>query len=162
MICEYRELRNGIGGLDIIPAGVEMNRFVVPVVFAMFAVSAAAADAGADVKASSAAWRQAVVKQDRESLARLLADDLVYAHSGGKTENKAEYISAVTSGPSRYESFGETNTIVRVYGKAAILEGNVEVKPAGRAAYKVRTLEVYINDGGKWKMTAHQSARLTP
>ena len=118
------------------------------------------ADAASAVKESSATWRKAAIQQDKETLRKMLADDLVYAHSNGKTESKAEYIAAVTTGPSRYESFTESNTVVRVYGKAAILEGNVEVKPAGRASYKVRTLEVYINDGGKWKMTAHQSARL--
>ncbi len=121
-----------------------------------------AADAASAVKQASTTWRNAVIKQDKEALAQWLANDLVYAHSSGKTESKAEYIAAVTTGPSRYESFTETNTVVRVYGKAAILEGNVEVKTPGRPAYKVRTLEVYINDGGKWKMTAHQSARLNP
>jgi ketosteroid isomerase-like protein len=120
------------------------------------------ADAGTAVKESSASWRKAVIKQDKAMLEKMLANDLVYAHSSGKTESKSEYIAAVTTGPSRYESFTETNTVVRVYGKAAILEGNVEVKPPGRQAYKVRTLEVYINDGGTWKMTAHQSARLNP
>jgi len=118
------------------------------------------ADAATAVKESSAAWRKAVIKQDKAMLEKMLANDLVYAHSSGKTESKAEYIAVVTTGPSRYESFNETNTVVRVYGKAAILEGNVEVKTPGRAAYKVRTLEVYINDKGTWKMTAHQSARL--
>lgn len=114
-----------------------------------------------EVRQSSAAWRQAVVKQDRAVLERLLADDLVYAHSSGKTETKAEYIAAVTKGPARYESFTESNTTVRVYGVAAVLEGNVEVKLLGREPYRVRTLEVYVKNQGQWRMTAHQSARLT-
>jgi len=139
-----------------------MIRIFVPILLAFCAPLAWTADAATAVKESSAVWRQAVVKQDKDILARLLADDLVYAHSSGKTESKTEYIAAVTSGPARYESFTETNTKVRVYGKAAVLEGNVDVKLIGRAPYRVRTLEVYINDGGKWKMTAHQSARLNP
>ncbi|MFN0106883.1 MAG: nuclear transport factor 2 family protein [Bryobacteraceae bacterium] len=139
-----------------------MIRLVVPILLALSAPLVWAADAAASVKESSAAWRRAVIQQDRETLATLLADDLVYAHSNGKTESKLEYIAAVTSGPSRYEAFTETDTKVRVYGPAAVLEGHIEVKPTGRPSYKVRTLEVYVNQGGKWKMTAHQSARLNP
>lgn len=133
-------------------------------VLSMFSLCAllSAADQATEVKESSATWRKAVIKQDKEALARLLADDLVYAHSSGKTESKAEYIKAVTGGPPRYESFTESNTNVRVYGKAAVLEGNVQVKLIGRAPYNVRTLEVYVKSGGAWKMTAHQSARLNP
>lgn len=139
-----------------------MTRNTVLLLLTLGASLGWAADAASEVKESSASWRKAVITQNKAALEKLLANDLVYAHSSGKTESKSEYIAAVTTGPSRYESFTETNTVVRVYGKAAILEGNVEVKAPGRPAYKVRTLEVYILDGGKWKMTAHQSARLNP
>lgn len=139
-----------------------MLRRIVPLLLAACAPFACAADSAAEVKASSSAWRQAAIKQDREVLMRLLADDLVYAHASGKTESRAEYIASVTTGPARYESFTETNTKVRVYGKAAILEGFVDVKLIGRPPYRVRTLEVYINDKNTWKMTAHQSARINP
>ena len=121
-----------------------------------------AADDAAAVQASSNAWRQAVIKQDKNALEKLLADDLIYAHSNGRTESKSEYIAAVTKGASHYESFTDLGTKIRVYGTAAILEGNVEVKPAGRPAYRVRTLEVYVKNGSQWEMTAHQSARLNP
>lgn len=136
-----------------------MIRILFAVLLAACAPAIWAADEAAAVKESSAAWRQAAIKQDKAALVRLLADDLVYAHSSGKTESKTEYIAAVTKGPSHYEAFTETNTMVRVYGMAAVLEGNVQVKPAGgRPAYRVRTLEVYVKNGGTWKIAAHQSA----
>jgi hypothetical protein len=71
-------------------------------------------------------------------------------------------MASVTTGPSRYESFTDSDVKIRVYGAAAILEGHVEVKPAGRPGYRVRTLEVYVKNGKQWQMTAHQSARLNP
>src|SRR5688572_17686452 len=113
-------------GFDMINA--VMIRITIPILLAISALQVGAADDAAAVKESSAAWRQAVIKQDKEALGRLLADDLVYAHSSGKTETKTEYIAAVTTGPSRYEAFTESNTKVRVYGPAAVLEGHVEVK----------------------------------
>jgi hypothetical protein len=47
-----------------------------------------------------------------------------------------------------------------VYGKAAVLSGFVDVKLVGQDSYRVRTLEVYVENNSRWQMTAHQSARV--
>ena len=44
--------------------------------------------------------------------------------------------------------------------KAAVLTGFVDVKMAGREAFRVRTLQVYTETDGQWQMAAHQSTRL--
>ena len=131
----------------------------------LFALAAwlAAMDPADAVRQASTAWRRAVIQQDKTALDRMLADDLSYSHSNGKTnQNKSEYIAAVTKGPGRYESFDESETKVRVYGKTAVLTGYVTVKTVNAPAYRVRTLEVYIENDGRWQMTAHQSARVSP
>ena len=121
---------------------------------------ALAADPADGVRQASAGWREAAIKQDKIGLDRWLADDLVYAHSSGLTQNKAEYIAAVTKGPSHYESFQESETKVTIYGTAAVLTGLEDVKPHKGESYRVRTLEVYVNNSGRWQMAAHQSARV--
>ena len=72
--------------------------------------AAFAADPADGVREASAGWREAAIKQDKAGLDRWLADDLVYAHSNGLTQSKAEYIAAVTKGPSHYEGFQESDT----------------------------------------------------
>jgi hypothetical protein len=119
-----------------------------------------AADPAAGVREAAAGWRQAVIRQDEAALQRWLADDMLYSHASGRTQNKAEYIAAVTKGPSHYESFQDSETKIRVYGKAAVLSGFVDVKLVGTDSYRVRTLEVYVENNGRWQMTAHQSARV--
>src|SRR5215472_9930425 len=57
------------------------------------------------VREAAAGWTQTAVKQDAAGLKRFMADDLQYAHAGGQTQTRAEYIAAVTNGPARYESF---------------------------------------------------------
>ena len=57
-----------------------------------------AADPADGVREASNGWREAAIKQDKVGLDRWLADDLSYAHSSGLTQNKAEYIAAVTKG----------------------------------------------------------------
>lgn len=118
------------------------------------------ADPVAAVREAAAGWTQAVVKQDRAALNRLLADDLRYSHANGRSQNKAEYIEAVASGPPRYESFEYSDLDIRVYGKTAVLTGFCEVKMAGTEKFRVRTLHVYLKRGGRWQFAAHQSARV--
>jgi len=125
-----------------------------------FCASPAAVEPADGVREASAAWRQAVVKQDEAALQRVLAEDLTYTHASGMTQDKAEYIAAIAKGSGRYESFTESDTKIRVYGKAAVLTGLVDVKLAGREAYRVRTIEVYVENGGRWQLAAKQSARI--
>jgi hypothetical protein len=100
------------------------------------------------------------VKQDTAALQRFLANDLQYAHAGGQTQTKEQYISAVTRGPARYESFTFSDLNIRFYGKVAVVTGFVDVKLVGRDAFRVRTLQVYVENNGQWQMAAHQSTRI--
>ena|SRR5687767_2597488 len=133
-----------------------MNRLIV-----LFTLTASlfAADPADGVREASTGWRQGAIKKDTAALQRFLADDLAYFHSNGKAESKAEYIAAVTRS-GRYESFTESETKVRVYGKTAILSGYVDVKTANQPAYRVHTMEVYVENNGQWQMAAHQSVRI--
>ncbi len=126
----------------------------------LFCASLVAVDPADGVRQASAGWRGAVIRQDEAALRRLLADDLTYTHANGRTQDKAEYIAAVTKGPGRYESFQESDTKIRLYGKAAVLTGFVDVKMAGADAYRVRTIEVYVENNGRWQLAAKQSARV--
>lgn len=122
----------------------------------------AAADSDQLVRDAAAGWTQAAVKQDAAALKRFLADDLQYAHASGQTQNKTEYIAAVVNGPARYESFTFSDVKVVFYGKStAVLTGHCDVKMTGRDVFRVRTLQVYVENQGQWQMAAHQSARKT-
>ena len=112
------------------------------------------------VKQAAEGWTSAAVKQDRAGLQRFMAEDLQYAHAGGNTQNREQYIAAVTQGPARYESFTFSDLKIKLYGKVGVLTGFVDVKMAGQDVFRVRTLQVYTETDGKWQMAAHQSTRL--
>jgi len=126
----------------------------------VIASAAFAADTVDMVREAANGWTRAAVKQDSAALHKYLAEDLQYAHAGGKTQNRDEYIAAVMTGPSHYESFTFSDVTVRVYGKVAVLTGFVDVKIPGQEAFRVRTLQVYTDNNGQWQMAAHQSTRL--
>ena len=112
------------------------------------------------VKQAAEGWTSAAVKQDTAGLQRFMAEDLQYAHAGGNTQNREQYIAAVTRGPARYESFTFSDLKIKLYGKVGVLTGFVDVKMAGQEVFRVRTLQVYTENNGQWQMSAHQSTRL--
>jgi hypothetical protein len=119
-----------------------------------------AADSTDLVREAAMGWTQAAVKQDSAGLDRFMADDLQYAHAGGQLQTKEQYIAAVTKGPARYESFTFSDMKIRFYGKAAVLTAYCDVKMVGQDSFRVRTLQVYAENNGKWQMAAHQSTRM--
>jgi ketosteroid isomerase-like protein len=129
---------------------------------ALFLISscAIAADPEDLVKQAAEGWTTAAVKQDKAGLERFMAPDLQYAHAGGQTQNRDQYVAAVTKGPAHYESFTFSDVKVKLYGKVGVLTGFVDVKMAGQDVFRVRTLQVYTENNGQWQMAAHQSTRL--
>jgi ketosteroid isomerase-like protein len=126
----------------------------------VFALAAFAAEPSDPVMEAARGWTQAAVKQDAAGLQRFMADDLQYAHAGGQTQTREQYIAAVTRGPAHYESFTFSDVKVKLYGKVAVLTGFVDVKMVNQDPFRVRTLQVYTENNGQWQMAAHQSTRL--
>jgi hypothetical protein len=119
--------------------------------------SAFAADPTQLVHEAALGWMQGAVKKDAAALNRFMADDLQYAHSGGQLETKQQYISAVITGPAKYESFTLSDLKIRFYGpKAAVLTAYCDVKMADQDSFRVRTLQVYVENNRHWQMTAHR------
>lgn len=137
------------------PNRINMLRCIA--LFLALACPLAAADPADGVREAADGWRSSVLKQDKAGLDRYLSDDLTYIHSGGRTQSKAEYIAAVTTGPSHYESFQKTEVRIRVYGTVAVLSGYVDVKTVGRDPYRVRTLEIYKKNNGQWQLADKES-----
>ena len=54
--------------------------------------AAFAADPSDLVREAALGWTQAAVKQDGAALHRFMADGLQYAHAGGQTQTKEQYI----------------------------------------------------------------------
>jgi hypothetical protein len=121
----------------------------------IFAISHFASDLPDALRQAALGWTEAVVKQDKAALERLLADDLSFVHSNGTTiQTKAEYISAVTKGAPGYESLSLSDMSARVYGKTAVLSAFIDTKHVGRDPFRVRTLQVFVETNGQWQLAA--------
>lgn len=108
-------------------------------------------------------WAEALVKSDLDALGRLYADDLVYVHSGGNVETKAQFLDRVRAGGLKYQKLDLVNPRARVYGDGAVVTGtfDVSVLVDGQPVNtKVVYTHVYGRQDGQWRLVAHQTTRL--
>ena len=105
----------------------------------------------------------ALVKGDVDAVAGMLSDDLIYTHSNSKVETKAEFVGLLKSGHYQYRSIVPKDAVVRVYGDTAVINAyaDIEVTTAGQPlSLKLRFIEVWVKQGGAFKLVAWQSTRL--
>lgn len=104
----------------------------------------------------------AMIKGDLDALDGLLADDLTYTHSDGRTETKAEFLAALKSGRLVYERIEPKSVQVRLFDLAAVVTGrsHLWVRLEGKSVdFSIRHLAVYERRGGQWRLLAWQSTR---
>ena len=137
-----------------------MNKWLL--VFVAAAASLSAADPKTEVLASIEAWKQAVLKKDAKALEPLLHPDLLYSHSDGRTETKADILKSMPNTQSI--KFAEPN--VRVYGDTVLVKGNAEfvnnAAAGGTTTLNLSLLQVWIKTPKGWQLVGRQSTRLTP
>jgi ketosteroid isomerase-like protein len=103
---------------------------------------------------------KAMMAADRPKLEALVADQLSYGHSSGKVETKAEFIDVIAGKKTIYKSITLTDPVVSVAGNNAIARHTfaAEVEAGGQASSpKIGVLQVWVKDGGAWKLLARQA-----
>jgi ketosteroid isomerase-like protein len=132
-------------------------------IIAMSCVHARAQTPEAEVKAAENAWIKAVTSNDQAALGKLLAPRLVYTHSTGLVETKQEYMKAVDSF-QKYTAITFEDMRVNVYGNAAIVNTKARMVGSTKGTpfdNQLLIIHVWVKEGGKWQLAAHQTTRLT-
>jgi hypothetical protein len=108
------------------------------------------------------ALRKAIFGQDKTQLEALCADQLSYGHSGGRIENKAEFINGVMTRKAILKSLALSDHTIAIVGADAIArhtwtsESETDGKPTST---KIGVLQVWQKQGGNWKLLARQAFR---
>jgi len=107
---------------------------------------------------------QAMVRRDLAALNTLLADDLSYTHSGGRTDNKASFLALIESPESRYLGVDYSDTEVIPALEAVIVRGRAQIRlerdTGEKLSYPVLFLDIYTRRDGGWQMVAWQATRI--
>src|SRR5260221_1901246 len=105
---------------------------------------------------------KAMMAADKAKLEALVADQLSYGHSAGKLETKKEFVDVIAGKKTIYKSITLNDPTVSVSGNNAIarhvfvVATQTDGKPA---TAKVSVMQVWVKDGGAWKLLARQAFR---
>lgn len=109
------------------------------------------------------ALNKAIIDPDRTTLAQLAADELSYGHSGGKVQNKAEFIEDLVSGPFDFKTIHTSEEEIKVAGDLAIVRHILSFTALNNGApvdLKIGNLLVWRKLKGEWKLSVRQAFKL--
>jgi ketosteroid isomerase-like protein len=124
---------------------------------------AEAAGAQAAVAAAHDKRIALTIAGDVAGLSAMMTDDLTYTHSSGVTETKQELLAGFKSGKYVYREIMPKDRKIRVHGDSAVVSGpaHIVIEPGGkRTEIDLYFTELYVRQGGQWKMALWQSTRL--
>ncbi len=106
----------------------------------------------------------ATIAADPERLNVIYSDELRYAHSSGKVDDKESMIHSLTSGGVIYESFEykERDFVVASPG-VALMSGSVLIHaeiPTGKVVVDLNFLSVWRKEEGRWRFLSWQSNKI--
>lgn len=116
----------------------------------------------AAVQAADDRRKVATVAGDLDTLAALLDDDVIYAHSTGVVDSKASYLDGLSSGRTRYLSLATTIDRHVDMGAAVAVHGTMSARIEVQGQLRdieVVYLAVWRQSAGGWRLAAFQSAR---
>ncbi len=140
-----------------------MKVLAAPLVILAFMVSTAVA-APVDKHPLAEVQREryrAMIDQNLPALEEVLGRDLVYSHSDGTVENRAEFLRTIRRGVIRYFDLEDLSLKVRDRGDWAILNGTVKMDcvlgDRPRGIVHLNFTAVYENRDGRWQLTTWQT-----
>jgi hypothetical protein len=103
-----------------------------------------------------------MTERDTAQLRDYLSEELVYIHSNALKENRDEHIKAISTGKIIYQRMDRKRADVRVYGKTALVNGEIQVAGLlNNTPFDVFMIytAVYRKKKGEWRLTNWQSTR---
>ena len=102
----------------------------------------------------------AMLGRDLEALSPILADDLTYSHSSGRTDTKASFLELVRSGHYLDVAFPRREVVL--CGTAVVVRGQAQMRvhhDGAQLSYPILFLETYVLRNGRWQLLAWQATR---
>jgi hypothetical protein len=104
-----------------------------------------------------------LTQKQYDSLTLLLDDRVLYIHSNGWTENKAEILADLQSGKLNYESVQVKEATARLYQDAGVVTGKgvFKVLMEGKSLeISLLYTEVYVRHKKQWRLVSRHACRV--
>ncbi len=117
----------------------------------------------AELMAFREAMKAAMTAKDVLKLKAMYTESFSHTHGSGKVDGRDARIISLLTGDPVIEDAPITETLVRVHGDTALMSGRSPIlNKAENKLYDFRWLQVYVREGGAWKLAASQATRLGP
>ncbi|MGP8246955.1 MAG: nuclear transport factor 2 family protein [Bryobacteraceae bacterium] len=117
----------------------------------------------ADIRAAEKTWSKAILAKDTSTLEKLLADDLIYAHSTGIVDTKSTYLAKIAGGGLKYEAVDFESMTVKPYGDTAVMFAHMRIRGInqnGPFNDRLLMMHVWRKSGKDWQLVAHQTTKV--
>ena len=112
------------------------------------------------VSAAVESMRKAMAESDKASLEKLAEEQLLYSHSSGRVENKAEFIATLVGPKSGFSAISLADQTVNVVDDIALVRHKFTgSRKADGAKATLVVLTVWRERGGQWKLLARHAAK---
>jgi len=104
-------------------------------------------------------WVKAIVRADAEALDRIMADDFYFTYPL-EGDDKAQFISDITSGDLKIKHIAREQLNVRVFGNTAVLtarDSATWLYHGRELAGQYKILSVFSERDGHWQLCAVQA-----
>jgi hypothetical protein len=118
-----------------------------------------------DVAAAVGIFIKGIVNADENLLNSITSEDLVYAHSNGRVQNKPEFIAEILNPQGLdFLNAGFKDQTIRISGETAVvrhvLVADTVRNNGATGTFIAGNMMIWQNRDGKWKLLARQSYRL--
>src|SRR5262245_30454812 len=106
---------------------------------------------------------QAMIDNDFDTLDKLVGHDLIYTHSTGQSDTRAEYLALCKKGVFKYLKIERPVENIQVYGDTVVVTGNVKMDAIIEGKTKMlnsRYTNVWIKGVKGWQMVVCQSTSI--
>ena len=101
-----------------------------------------------------------LVREDYDTLERILADDLIYTHSSSAVDDKASLMQSFRTGVVKFRKTERFDLRAKVYGETGVLTGRalfqVTVRGQDREV-NLRFSTAWVKRAGAWQMVMWQA-----
>ena len=126
------------------------------------AAAGSAEDEGA-VAAAVDSLNKGIVDPEKNLLENITSEGLSYGHSGGKVQNKAEFVDDLLNGPFDFQTVNTANQTIKVTGDNAIVRHTFTAKATNAGVpldLNIGNLLVWRKENGQWKLLARQAFKV--
>jgi len=112
---------------------------------------------------ADAALSKAMTTVDKAQLENLTLPELSYGHSGGRVENRAQFVDALVTRKSVLNSIDTSKVTTTIVGDIAIVRSHMSAMVASTGTpikTELEILMIWQKRNGEWKLLARQAYKV--